>query len=213
MMEIVRLTSRRLLMLAALAISAAVVITAVAQMSSASARSSIRGSAASGPPKTVTASLIKRRPHTLKPGTAVRSSVLGQRVFVSARDGFALANTGGAQYPAATTDGGQTWKTDGPALHIDAAQAPLVVTDIGAASKRTVFAFGGGQVVDATGDGGKHWWGAILGSGVLAAVPRLGGGLIAVAQNPGSGGSGAQTLIYVSRDGGHHWHLSTKFGT
>ena len=201
-----------MLTLAALAVSAAVVITILAGMSSASARPSTHASAASGPPKTVVASLLKRRLHTLKPGSTVRSSAVGQRVFVNARTGFALASTGDAQYPAVTTNGGKTWKTNGPALHVNAAQAPLVVTNLGAASKRTVFAFGGGQVVDATGDGGKHWWQAVLGGVVLATVPRLGGGLIAVAQNP-KGGSGAQTLVYVSRDGGHHWRLSTKFGT
>ncbi len=209
-MEIVRIKGHGALTLAALAVAAAVVVTVLAGSSSASARST-GASAASGPPKTVTAALLKRRPHTLKRGTTVRSSALGQRVFVNPRTGFALAGTGGAQYPATTTNGGKTWKTDGPALHVNAAQAPFVVTDIGAASKRTAFAFGGGQVVDATGDSGKHWWQAVLGGAVLATVPRLGGGLIAVAQNPK--GSAAQTLIYVSRDGGHHWHLNTKFGT
>jgi hypothetical protein len=213
MMEIVRIRGRRVAILAAYSAMAAAVVALAAGMATAAARSATSGSAASTPPKTVTAALIKRRPHTLKPGTAVRSSVLEQRVFVNARNGFALANTDGAQYPAATTNGGQTWKTNGPALHLDAAQAPLVVTNIGAANKHTVFAFGGGQVVDATGDGGKHWWQANLGGVVLAAVPRLGGGLIAISQNPGTGGSGAQTLVYVSRDGGHHWHLNKKFGT
>jgi hypothetical protein len=111
--------------------------------------------AASAPPKTVTASVITRRTGTLAPGTKVKSSNLGQRVFTDAKHGFALASVGSAQYPAATTDGGTIWKTDGPALHIDAAQAPLSVLDIGAASPKTVFAFGGGQVVDTAGAAGS----------------------------------------------------------
>src|SRR5215469_3315389 len=78
------------------------------------------------PPKTVTAHKITRPPGTLKPGSVVSSSSLvGPRTFVNGHgDGFALANTQQAQYPAATTDGGHTWKTDGPALHVDALQAP-----------------------------------------------------------------------------------------
>lgn len=211
-MQAVRLTGRKWLTSAAFGVLATVGALIALGISSASARSSSRASAASVP-TTVTATRIRRTPGTLAPGTSVRSTAIGQRVFLNARDGFALASVGEAQYPAATVDGGKTWHTNGPALHLNAAQAPLVVVDVGAASTRTLFAFGGGQVVDATGDGGKHWWRAFLGGGVLAAVARLGGGIIAVAQNPSSTGSGAVTLIYVSRDGGHHWHLNTKFGT
>jgi hypothetical protein len=212
MMRIVRLTSRRLLVLAMLAVTAAAAITVAAEMASASARSSAPATAAA-PPTRVTAQLITHQRGTLRPGKTVRSSTLGQRVFVNAHIGFALANTGGAQYPATTVNGGQTWKTNGPALHLNAAQAPLVVTNIGAASKRTVFAFGGGQVVDSTGDGGKHWWRAFLGDAVIATVPRLGGGLTTIAQTAGSGASAGRTLVYVTRDGGHHWRLDTRFGT
>jgi pimeloyl-ACP methyl ester carboxylesterase len=32
--------------------------------------------------------------------------------------------------------GGRTWKTNGPALHVNAANAPLVVLDVGAANAR-----------------------------------------------------------------------------
>src|ERR1700683_5267253 len=66
------------------------------------------------PQKTVKGSLITRRSGTLAPGAKVTSRNLGQRVFVNASDGFALASVGQAQYPAATTNGGKTWKTDGP---------------------------------------------------------------------------------------------------
>jgi hypothetical protein len=213
-MQIDGLMDRRWL-ISVVVLGAALSASIAAGISSASARPAGRAFASAAPtvPQTVTASLIRRRPGTLKPGTSVRSRNLGQRVFVNASHGFALASVGEAQYPAATVDGGKTWRTDGPALHINAAQAPLSVVDIGAANARTVFAFGGGQVVDATGDGGKHWWQAFLGQGVIAAVPRLGGGIIAVAQNPIGNGSSAQSLIYVSKDGGHHWHLDTSFGT
>jgi hypothetical protein len=140
----------------------------------------------------------------------VRSADLGQRIFVNARRGFALANVDGGTYPAATDNGGKTWRTDGPALHLNAAQAPLAVLDVGAANGHTFFAFGGGQVVDATRDGGKHWWQAFLGDVVMAVVARPGGGLVAFAQT--ASGTKAVTLVYVSTDGGRHWHLNDRLG-
>jgi photosystem II stability/assembly factor-like uncharacterized protein len=171
----------------------------------------IATASASAAPQRITAARITRPPGTLAPGTGVRASSLGQRVFPNASHGFALADVGGAQYPAATTNGGRTWKTDGPALHLNAAQAPLAVVDVGARNTRTFFAFGGGQVVDVTSDGGRTWWRAFLGDVVLAVVPRLSGGLTAISQDAGSRGS-AVTLVYISTDGGKHWRLSHRFG-
>jgi hypothetical protein len=165
------------------------------------------------PPKTVTAHKITRQSGTLKPGSSVSSSSLGPRTFVSDNDGFALADTQQAQYPAGTTDGGRTWKTIGPALHADALQAPLSVEFLSAANKKTVFAYGGGQAVDVTGDGGKTWWRAFLGDDVTAVVPGSGHRLVAFAQAlNGSSGVNAVTWEYVSTDGGQHWHFSTAIG-
>jgi len=85
-----------------------------------------RTTAAAKPPKTVTATPITRRKGTLATGSSVRAAaVSGQRVFTDAKHGFALASVGSAQYAVATADGGKTWKTYGPALHLNAAQAPL----------------------------------------------------------------------------------------
>src|SRR3984885_15980825 len=92
----------------------------------------VGSAAAAGPQQTVTATLISRPAHTLAPGSTVSASkIFGHRVFNDAKHGFALVDTGQAQYPAATSDGGKTWKTDGPALHLHAAQAPLAVIYIG----------------------------------------------------------------------------------
>lgn len=136
-----------------------------------------------------------------------------QREFLGAKHGFAMASVGDADYPVETTDGGRTWRTSGPAIHLHAAQAPLAVTESGAATLRTFFACCDAQVVDATGDGGKHWWQAFLGDIVLAVRGRPDGELIAVAQSAANAsGSAAVNWVYVSRDGGHHWHFETQEG-
>ncbi|MGO9820314.1 MAG: hypothetical protein ACLPTJ_06665 [Solirubrobacteraceae bacterium] len=161
-------------------------------------------------PKTVTGKLIKRANGTLAPGTVVRSSTLGQRVFTNASNGFALANTGGAQYPAATTDGGTVWRTDGPALHVDAAQAPLAVISLGAANRRTIYAYGTGQVVDVTSDGGKHWYQALFEGLSMAVVPGIGGHLVAFVDGTATGKG--VTWQYVSKNGGRTWSYDAAVG-
>jgi hypothetical protein len=170
-------------------------------------------SAAPRPPATVTGTLITRTRGTLAQGSRVRGSDVGRREFLDARHGYALASVGQADYPVLTADGGKTWRTSGPAVHLDAAQAPLAVIDAGAANLHTYFACCGAQAVDATGDGGKHWWRAFIGDLVLAVVTRPDGELIAIAQSAGNAsGSRAATWVYVSRDGGHHWHYDAQEG-
>jgi hypothetical protein len=169
--------------------------------------------AAPRPQKTITAQRVSRRPETLAPGAVVKSSQLGTRTFPTSHDGFALATINSAQYPAETTDGGATWHTDGPALHIAAAQAPLSVTDSGAISAKTEYAYGGGEVVDVTSDSGKTWWSALLGDLVAAVVPGANGRLVAFVQiGLNSSGTKAETVQYVSRDGGRTWRYNTAFG-
>jgi hypothetical protein len=165
-----------------------------------------RATAAAKPPKTVTATLITRRKGTLATGSSVRAvAVSGQRVFTDAKHGLALASVGSAQYAVATADGGKTWKTYGPALHLNAAQAPLSVSFIGAVSRKTVFAWGGGQVIDGTNDGGKHWYSALFTTGSPVAVVRdIQGHITAFVGSP----SGGSTSRYVSKDGGRTWHLA-----
>jgi photosystem II stability/assembly factor-like uncharacterized protein len=193
--------------LAALAVGAALLVWSNVSVSGASTPAA---AVAAKPPKIVTAARITPRPGTLAPGTRVRSaSLLGQRVFTDANHGFALASPGEADYAVATTDGGKTWKTDGPALHLHAAQAPLVVVFIGAVNRRTVFAWGGGQVIDTTSDGGKHWYSALFTVGGPVGVVRdLGGHLLAFVESS----SGASTWQYVSKDGGRTWHYKTTVG-
>ncbi len=193
----------------------AAVALAVAGLTAAATASTTRPMAAS-PPKLITAHLIKSSVKgVLKPGANVSSARLGVRVFPSASRGFALATVRNVTYPAATGNGGRTWKIDGPPFHLPAAQAPLVVTQVGA-HNNTYFAWGGpegGNFADVSPDAGKHWWAASLGGFVLSVVATFNGHLVASIQNPvGPRGAQSSNWVYVSKDGGRHWRLSTRFG-
>ena len=166
-----------------------------------------RSRAGQKPPRTIRATAIQvsHANGLLAPGTIVKSSSLGGRVFINASRGLAL-NSGqslrGVTYPVATVNGGKTWKIAGPALHVPAANAPDVVTQIGAAPPATYFVFGGpggANSVDVTADGGAHWFRAYLGDGVVAAVVASNGELFAF-----TGSSGA----YYSKDNGRIWHYT-----
>lgn len=167
--------------------------------------------AAAGPQQKVTATLLKRPSGTLAPGTTVPASdVYGNRVFIDANRGYALVQHGQAQYPAATTDGGKTWKTNGPALHLNAAQAPLAVAFIGAGGTKKIFAWGGGQVIDATPDGGAHWYRATFTGLPVAVLKNPNGHLVAFVD--GQTGSSSVATQYVSKDGGKSWNLDNTIG-
>jgi photosystem II stability/assembly factor-like uncharacterized protein len=167
--------------------------------------------AAAGPQQTVNGTLITRPANTLAPGSTVNASkIFGNRVFTDAKHGFALVQSGQAQYPAATTDGGKTWKTDGPALHLNAAQAPLAVVDIGAAGPKTTFAWGTGQVIDTTSDGGAHWYRATFNGLPVAVVRNPQGHLVAFVD--GETGGSASPVQYVSKNGGKTWRLDNTIG-
>lgn len=181
-------------------------VTAIAAVLAAAA-----SAATPAPAAKITAQLITPFPHTAKVGTTVHS--LSQRVFVSSRVGFALGSVGQAQYPAETLNGGATWKTFGPALHVDAAQAPLSVTAVGAVNKRVVYFYGSGQAVDVTSDGGRHWYRALAPELSLAVVPGVPGRLVWLVQDDlGTTGNAAATWQYVSTDGGKVWRYSTALG-
>jgi hypothetical protein len=191
------------LLLGAVGLAGAMALTSIASSSAALS--------VSAPPRVI-ASLIKAPPGTVKPGTRVNPVTLGVRVFPTARVGFALASLPEAQYPARTTDGGRTWRTDGPALHLNAAQAPLAVTEIGASGRRTAFAYGGGQVVDVTSDGGRHWYRALFEGEAMAVVRGIGGHLVAFVDGAIAPSSSPEIWQYVSRDGGRTWRYTTALG-
>jgi hypothetical protein len=180
-----------------------------------SAGGTVAGGTAAASPQVIAATQIGPQPGSLRPGTVVASRRLGVRAFADGQHGFALASTAQAQYPAATSNGGGVWRIDGPPLHLNAAQAPLVVLQVGVANSRTFFAYGGpggGQVVDVTNDGGHQWWRAVLGEVVLAVVAGPGAQLTAVAQSSTTSGASALTSVYVSSDGGRHWRYDARLG-
>ena len=145
----------------------------------------------------------------LKRGAVVRSRTLGTRVFTDSRHGFALATERfGASYPAVTVNGGKTWRINGPVFHVPALQAPFAVTQVGALSAKTYFAWGA-QSIDSTSDGGKHWWRTLVPNSALAVVPS-GPTLIAVTEDAPPSGSPATASVYLSTDGGHHWHITRE---
>jgi hypothetical protein len=165
---------------------------------------------ASSVPASVTAVRIPTDTAPFKAaGTIVPSSALGVRVFVSSEKGFALAGVSGTTYPAATVNGGAVWRIDGPHLHVSAANASAVVTEVGAVGPATYFAYGGGMVVDVTSNGGATWWRAYMPGQALAVASSQATGhttLVALAEtNP------AQFAAYVSSDGGRHWTHTTSF--
>jgi hypothetical protein len=194
---------------AALALASSAIVVGV---SSASDRSPAAGAAS--PPATVTATALpaSSSPPNFKPvGTVVRSANVGVRVFINASSGIAL-NTGaslnGVTYPVATVNGGKTWRIDGPELHIPAANAPNVVTQVGAASPATYFVYGGpsgGNSVNVSTNAGKRWWRAYLAGVVYAVVPFNTGArtqeLIAFTDLPGA---------YYSTNGGRTWRYTTS---
>ena len=166
------------------------------------------------PQARITARRLRPRRGAVPPGTVVSSSSLfPDRVFSTSRIGFSLADRGQAQYPARTTDGGRTWRIDGPQFHVDAADGPEAVGFVGFARSRTFFAYGS-SVVDVTTDAGRTWWETFLGELVVAVVPgRSSNELVAYVQQSASNrGGAAVTSQYVSRDGGRHWNYSTAMG-
>jgi hypothetical protein len=161
-----------------------------------------------------TARRLRPRPGAVAYGTTISSSRLfTTRVFANGSVGFGLANDWQAQYPVLSTNGGRTWKIDGPQVHVDAADAPAAVGSVGVVGTRTYFAYGS-SAIDVTTDGGHTWWQTFVGELVVAVVPGPHHELIAYVQqslstrnlNP------VVTWQYVSRDGGRHWRYSTSLG-
>jgi hypothetical protein len=141
----------------------------------------------------------------LKPGTVIHAPTFGSnRVFVNAKDGFALILTrNGEIYPGATTTRGRTWRIAGPVFFTPTADGPNAVSTVTAISPRTFAAFGAGNFVRVSTDGGKRWWQTELGEETTAVV-AADGGLVAFVQQTIGDSLRAVTWVYSSVDG-RHW--------
>jgi hypothetical protein len=172
------------------------------------------------PPKTVTATPLRATtPGALRPETRVNSDFTGIRVFANRLTGFAITDllqSGGATYPVATSDGGTSWRTDGPVFHIPAANGAAAVDQAGVAGPRTYFAWCGAcnNLIDITTDAGRHWWAVRMPGNTLAVLGSANpsAGLTAIVEGPTSAanGRGASLWIYRSTDG-RRWTYNHDF--
>ena len=206
---------RSALIVSALSLAAACSSTGPRSHSPSTPPSSPVTAASTTPAADIAGSLIPGTPagvyEPLAPGTIVPSTELANEVFPDVQHGFALALTDGGQqtYPANTVDGGQTWHINGPLLDLAAAGGPGAVTAIGAGDDHTAFAWtaGTGNVIDATNDGGRHWWAAFIGDSIISVAADTFGTIWVVAS--GSPTPSRPPLpplwIYRSADGGAHW--------
>lgn len=146
----------------------------------------------------------------LRSGSRVGAGFTGIRAFINRRDGFAIADLPQASdgtYPLATTDGGKTWRTDGPVLHVPAAQGAAAVEQAGVAASRIYFAWcpACNNLIDITPDAGRHWWAVRLPGQILTLVgtPYARAGLLAVVEGPTSDprGRGSSLWVFGSTNG------------
>jgi hypothetical protein len=140
-------------------------------------------------------------------GTQVTVSRRDRRVFANADDGVALVSVRGELLPARTTDGGRIWRIDGPGLFTEgAADAAVAVDNVGAEDASTFYAYGGGQVVDITSDGGRVWHQAIF-QGLEAGVSPVDHGLAAYVDQSNSTGTQGITVQFYTTNGGRSWRV------
>jgi len=158
------------------------------------------------PPTTVTATkLAADKPPYAVRGTVISASTLANRVFVNHSDGVSISAYKDAQYAACTTDSGRIWKVCSPHVHVNAADAPDVITEVGAdGGTRYLYAgpTGGDSVVVSTNT--VDWYRARFQHPVAMVVddvlaPKQ---TIDVFDDSPSG-----ILLYQSSDGGKTWKL------
>ncbi|HET6915949.1 MAG TPA: hypothetical protein VFH56_07640 [Acidimicrobiales bacterium] len=113
---------------------------------------------------------------------------------------YGLADQGdltSVNYPAISYDGGRRWAIDGPIFYIAAADGVSAVNTIAALSPTTAYAWGSGNFIRWTTNGGRQWWGAFF-SNSLEKV-SFGDATIYPAGPAGP--------TYTSNDGGRTWTL------
>jgi hypothetical protein len=144
-------------------------------------------------------------------GTVVPQSDIEAIAADSSSLRFGLAvfqSPNAATYPAISTDGGATWRIDGPQFWVAAAQAGNVTTNVGALEPRGAYFWGrGGNTVKVTTDAGRHWWVTGFAAGVFS-VSASHGTLRTVAFGQQLNNRlDYQAFLYVSKDMGLRWKL------
>jgi hypothetical protein len=148
-------------------------------------------------------------PNIESAGTAVP----GYDVTASASDnsklkfGLATFPTTTQTYPAISTNGGTTWKVDGPLFHVDALQGASVVASSGVLAPYGAYFWGrGGNLIWITHDEGAHWWKVVFGAGVDELSARD-GTLEVVVFGAQVNATALQKFLYRSTDLGRTWRL------
>jgi hypothetical protein len=121
--------------------------------------------------------------------------------------GLATLPSSTQTYPAISTNGGITWRVDGPLFHVNALQGASVVDSSGALSSQGAYFWGrGGNLIWITSDEGVHWWTAAFGAGVDDLSSRN-GTLEAVVFGAQVRPTALQRFLYVSTNSGKTWQL------
>jgi hypothetical protein len=142
-------------------------------------------------------------------GTAVPGHDVTRSVSDNAKLKFCLATFPSTTqtYPAVSTNGGTTWKVDGPLFHVDALQGASVATSSGVLPSHGAYFWGrGGNLIWITYDEGAHWWTAVFGAGVDDLSSRH-GTLEAVVCGAQVRTTALQRFLYVSTDSGRTWRV------
>jgi hypothetical protein len=172
------------------------------------------------PPRRVSARpLVPGAAGGLRRGTRLPSAGLGARVFADPTHGFALTaptRRGARIYPAASTDGGRTWRVAGPILQLGSGRGAAAVSEPGMIAARSFYAWApGNPVIDITVDGGRRWWHTAMPDVVLSLNPDRGprgfaNGLDAIVEGPAASADGAGALLWEYRTtDGRHWRFVT----
>jgi hypothetical protein len=121
--------------------------------------------------------------------------------------GLATFPSSSQTYPAISTNGGMTWRVDGPLLHVDALQGASMVASSGVLPPHGAYFWGrAGNVIWTTYDKGAHSWTAAFSAGVedLSSRNRTFEAVVFGAQVRGTA---LQRFLYVSTNSGKTWKL------
>jgi len=149
-------------------------------------------------------------PDLQRVGTPVPAADVTAIVIDSPGVSFGLAvftSMNEATYPAISTDGGVSWRIDGPEFYAAAAQAANNTSEVGALPPYGAYVWGqGGNAVRVTTDEGVQWWVTGFAYGVYG-VSKSDGTIRTVALGPQQNDGTFEAYLYVSADSGHSWRL------